>query len=153
LNYDNAVALKDIANEAHHESRLMINLAVGGHRLSFVEEMLNALQETSTKDAASVKVLAIIGLIYLPTTIVSVSFYVFYVGFPTDKTSELLLNTIRANKLQRWNACIETRLAPRRNRYPTDNRHNCDLVPLVILETDADFENCVAGSLSGASLQ
>ena len=43
MNYDNAVALKDIANEAHHESRLMIDLAVGGHRLSFVEEMLNAL--------------------------------------------------------------------------------------------------------------
>jgi hypothetical protein len=86
LNYDNAVALKDIANEAHHESRLMFDLAVGSHGFRLMEEILNALQETSTRDAASIKVLTIIGLIYLPTTIVSVSFYVFYIGLSTDKT-------------------------------------------------------------------
>ena len=52
----------------------MIDLAVGGHSQSFVEEMLNALQERSTQDNAAVKVLTIIGLVYLPTTIVAVSF-------------------------------------------------------------------------------
>lgn len=31
LSYDNAVALKDIAHEAHHESKLMIDLTVGNH--------------------------------------------------------------------------------------------------------------------------
>lgn len=66
-----------------------------------MEEMLNTTQERSTKDAAAVKVLTIIGLVYLPTIIVEVSFHIFYVGLSTDKTQELLLNTIRANKPQR----------------------------------------------------
>jgi hypothetical protein len=35
--------------------------------------MLTAFQERSTKDAAAVKILTVITLIYLPTTIVAVS--------------------------------------------------------------------------------
>jgi len=54
LNYENAVALKVIAHESHEENRLMIHLT-----------------GRSTKDAATVKVLTIIGLVYLPTSIVT----------------------------------------------------------------------------------
>lgn len=54
LNYENAVALRNVAHESQRESKSMTQLT-----------------EKSTKDAAAVKVLTIIGLIYLPTTIVA----------------------------------------------------------------------------------
>jgi len=54
LNYENAVALKAIAHESHEENRSMIQLT-----------------GRSTKDAATVKVLTIISLVYLPTSIVT----------------------------------------------------------------------------------
>ncbi|TVY43946.1 hypothetical protein LOCC1_G005609 [Lachnellula occidentalis] len=54
LSYEEAVALKDLTKESQAESTLMRELA-----------------EKSTKDAAAVKILTVITLIYLPTTIVA----------------------------------------------------------------------------------
>ncbi|OCK74722.1 hypothetical protein K432DRAFT_363217 [Lepidopterella palustris CBS 459.81] len=54
LHYEDAVALKDIGREAQLENKAM-----------------HYLTERSTKDAAAVKVLTVISLIYLPTTIVA----------------------------------------------------------------------------------
>jgi hypothetical protein len=56
LSYEEAVALKDLTRETQLESKSM-------HHLT----------ERSTKDAAAVKILTVITLIYLPTTIVAVS--------------------------------------------------------------------------------
>ncbi|KAG4422124.1 hypothetical protein IFR04_004751 [Cadophora malorum] len=54
LSYEEAVALKDLASETQTESHFMCQMA-----------------EKSTKDAAAVKILTIITLVYLPTTIVA----------------------------------------------------------------------------------
>lgn len=56
LEYENAFALKNLAEESQNESKSMYFLT-----------------ERSTKDAAAVKILTIITLVYLPTTIVAVS--------------------------------------------------------------------------------
>ncbi|PGH16149.1 hypothetical protein AJ79_01916 [Helicocarpus griseus UAMH5409] len=53
LSYEEAHALKDLAETSHQESRSMAQFT-----------------EKSARDAAAVKVLTIIGLVYLPTTIV-----------------------------------------------------------------------------------
>jgi len=55
LSYEEAVALKVLASETKTESHFMCQMA-----------------EKSTKDAAAVKILTIITLVYLPTTIVAV---------------------------------------------------------------------------------
>ncbi|TVY44398.1 hypothetical protein LSUB1_G002055, partial [Lachnellula subtilissima] len=54
LSYEEAVALKDLTKESQAENTLMRGLA-----------------EKSTRDAAAVKILTVITLIYLPTTIVA----------------------------------------------------------------------------------
>ena len=56
LSYEEAVALKDLTSETQQESKAMMYMT-----------------ERSTKDAAAVKILTIITLVYLPTTIVFVS--------------------------------------------------------------------------------
>lgn len=48
-------------------------------------QSLNIQQEKSTKDAAAVKVLTIIGLIYLPTTLVTVSSRVPWIQGSSDE--------------------------------------------------------------------
>lgn len=63
LDHGNGFSLKQLAEEARKENITM-----------------RQLTEKSTKDAASVKVLTIITLIYLPATVVSVC------GFPVRKT-------------------------------------------------------------------
>ncbi|KAF2185420.1 hypothetical protein K469DRAFT_707665 [Zopfia rhizophila CBS 207.26] len=54
LSYENAVALRNLTKETQNESKSMIELT-----------------ERSTKDAAAVKALTVISLVYLPTTIVA----------------------------------------------------------------------------------
>ncbi|OJD29032.1 cmgc cdk protein kinase [Diplodia corticola] len=56
LRYEDQKALKDLNKQSQEENRMMRSLA-----------------EKSTKDAEAVKVLTIIGLVYLPTTFVAVS--------------------------------------------------------------------------------
>jgi hypothetical protein len=57
LSYEEAVALKDLTSETQQESKAMMHLT-----------------ERSTKDAAAMKILTVITLIYLPTTIVFVRY-------------------------------------------------------------------------------
>lgn len=72
LNYEEAVALKDLAKESHDESHQMRQLTVRTFLQNLLTRILNVIQERSTKDAASVKILTLIFLIYLPLTIVAV---------------------------------------------------------------------------------
>lgn len=57
---------------------------------------MRELTEKGTKDAAAVKVLTIITLIYLPATVVSVSDVQFCVAFPVhaEEMPEFFLNAI-----------------------------------------------------------
>jgi hypothetical protein len=75
LSYEEAVALKKLSKESQDESKSMRKLTVSGiHGLSNAKYRLTCfLQERSTEDAAAVKILTVITLIYLPTTIVAVS--------------------------------------------------------------------------------
>jgi len=57
LSYEEGVGLKDLTKETQLESKSM-------HQLT----------ERSTKDAAAVKILTVITLVYLPTALVAVSF-------------------------------------------------------------------------------
>lgn len=75
LDYEEANALKGLARASHEEGRLMSVLTVS--RRSLPEKakahLTRVLQLQGTRDAAAVKILTIISLIYLPTTIVAVS--------------------------------------------------------------------------------
>ncbi|KKA19654.1 hypothetical protein T310_6373 [Rasamsonia emersonii CBS 393.64] len=73
LDYEEANALKGLARASHEEGRLMSVLTVS--RRSLPEKakahLTRVLQLQGTRDAAAVKILTIISLIYLPTTIVA----------------------------------------------------------------------------------
>jgi hypothetical protein len=73
------VALKNLAHESQLESKSMCDLTVSDVNGELRGSVLTvaSLQARSTKDAAAVKVLTIISLVYLPTTIVAVSSPVF----------------------------------------------------------------------------
>lgn len=73
LSYEEAVALKDLSRESYKEGKEM-------HRLT----------ERSTKDAAAVKILTVITLIYLPTTIVANFFSTQFVQ--TNDSGHMKLN-------------------------------------------------------------
>lgn len=72
LNYEEAVALKDLAKESREESHQMRQLTVRTFLQNLLTRILNVIQERSTQDATSVKILTLIFLIYLPLTIVAV---------------------------------------------------------------------------------
>ena len=72
LNYEEAVALKDLAKESREESHQMRQLTVRKSLQNILTRILNVIQERSTQDATSVKILTLIFLIYLPLTIVAV---------------------------------------------------------------------------------
>jgi hypothetical protein len=73
LTYEEAVALKDLAAETQIESRSMCHLTVDCLYQKHYAPILTVFQERSTEDAAAVKILTVITLVYLPTTIVAVS--------------------------------------------------------------------------------
>ena len=69
---EEAVALKELAKESHEEGHQMRQLTVRQYSQSVSRRILILIQERSTKDAASVKILTVIFLMYLPLTIVAV---------------------------------------------------------------------------------
>lgn len=72
LSYEEAIALKDLTKETQLESKNMYLLTVSDPNDTVADHPLISEQKRSTKDAAAVKILTVITLIYLPFTIVAV---------------------------------------------------------------------------------
>jgi hypothetical protein len=73
LQYEEAVALKKLGHESQKETFAMYSLTVSFYKPKLHSSAPKTGQEQSTRDATAVKILTIIALIYLPTTIVAVS--------------------------------------------------------------------------------
>ncbi|KAH8774172.1 hypothetical protein BGZ57DRAFT_763271 [Hyaloscypha finlandica] len=85
MHIERAKNLKDKAKATAQLARQQINVSIHGKhalRISFLNA--NITQERSTKDAAAVKILTVITLIYLPTTIVANFFSTQFVQTGSD---------------------------------------------------------------------
>jgi len=113
--------------------------------------MLNIPQERSTKDAAAVKVLTIIGLVYLPTTLVAVSSRIFQILNICLRSQELFLDTICSNKFQRRNTRLSECLATRSDCAPINCRHGHYLVVMGIRTVSQASQTNEALEISNAT--
>ncbi|KAE8353248.1 hypothetical protein BDV28DRAFT_133503 [Aspergillus coremiiformis] len=81
LSFDEARALKQLARASHVETKTLKELTESSHRES---HYIAELAERSAEDAAAVKMLSLVGLVYLPTTIVASFFSTQFVKLNED---------------------------------------------------------------------